>query len=155
MNCNRFLNKWDYRFVRLAEEAGSWSKDPNRKVGCVLVNGKRDIFFGYNGFPESLSDDLTRLSDSEFKGKVIIHAEVNAVINAGRSGFTTEGCSVYTTYHPCSACASILIQAGVKKVICPPPFLGSLKRQSDFKIASDIMYEAKLKVLYYYLENEP
>lgn len=133
----------------------TWSKDPRTKVGCVLVQGKRDISRGYNGFPENISDNLSRLNDPYFKGKVIIHAEANAIINAGKFGVETDGCTAYVTYHPCCNCASMLIQSGVKKIICPSPTYASDKWVADFKLASDILYEAGVLVLYYEPNHEP
>ena len=44
-------SKWDVRFLKLAHEVASWSKDPSTKVGCVLVKGKKVVSLGYNGLP--------------------------------------------------------------------------------------------------------
>lgn len=150
---NPHLTKWDLRFIQRAEEVSTWSKDPNKKVGCVLVLGKRSIAEGYNGFPEGLSDDLYRLRDPFFKDRVIIHAEKNAVINAGKFGVATEGATAYVTYHPCAQCASVLIQAGIRKIICPSPKLSSPKWKEDFEISSNILVEARVLTLYYYPDH--
>lgn len=131
-------------------ETGSWSKDPRRKVGCVFVrDGKREVAKGYNGLPGSLSDSLDRLRDPTFKDKVILHAEKNAIIYAAKYGISPQGCTAYVTYHPCATCASMLIEAGIAKIICPSPFSASDKWISDFKLSSDILHEAKIPVLYY------
>jgi dCMP deaminase len=144
-----YLDKWDWRFIDLAKTVSSWSKDPRRKVGCVLVKGKREVSMGYNGFPEDLSDSLERLTNPSFKDRVIIHAEWNAVINAAKFGVPVEGTSAYITYHPCSRCASVLIQAGVKRVVCPPPSYASEKWKEDFQTSSDILVEADIPVYFY------
>lgn len=144
-----FLSEWDFRFIRRAQEISSWSKDPKRKVGCVLVRGKREVCEGFNGFPEGLSDDLKRLTDPDYKGKVIIHAEANAIIDATRKGVTLEGTTAYITRHPCSLCASMLIQAGVKKIICPPPVFQGSKWSDNFKTSSDLLLEVGVPVYYF------
>lgn len=146
---NPYLSKWDWRFIKLAEEVKTWSKDPRKQVGCVLAVGKRDISRGYNGFPEGLSDDLSRLRDPFFKGKVIIHAEVNAILNAAKFGVPTAGSTAYVTYHPCASCASQLIQAGIVKLVCPSPKQASEKWVRDFNLASDILLESEVLTLYY------
>lgn len=146
---NPYLSKWDWRFIKLAEEVKTWSKDPKKQVGCVLALDKRDISRGYNGFPRGLSDDLYRLRDPFFKGKVIIHAEVNAILNAAKFGVQTAGSTAYVTYHPCAPCASQLIQAGIVKLVCPSPKQASEKWVRDFSLASDILFEAGILVLYY------
>ena len=146
---NPYLDKWDLRFIERAKQISTWSKDPNRQVGCVLSLGKTAVSEGYNGFPENLSDDLYRLKDSNFKNRVIIHAEANAIINAGKFGISTQGSTAYITYHPCARCASMLIQAGIKKIVCPNPRLASPKWQEDFNVSSDILVEAGVLTLYY------
>jgi dCMP deaminase len=146
---NPHLTKWDLRFIDRAEQISTWSKDPKKQVGCVLSLGKRVISEGYNGFPEGLSDNLSRLKSPSFKDRVILHAEANAIINAGKFGVATEGATAYVTYHPCARCASILIQAGIKKIICPSPHLAASKWKEDFDISSDILVEAGVLTLYY------
>ncbi len=146
---NPFLSVWDRRFIRRAQEISSWSKDPKQKVGCVMVKDKRAICEGFNGFPEGLSDDLHRLKDSDYKNKVIIHAERNAIIDATRRGSTLLGATAYITRHPCSPCASMLAQAGVKKIICPAPVLSGSKWSDSFKIASDLLCEVRVQVIYF------
>lgn len=148
-NTHSFLSKWDWRFIGRAEEIATWSKDPNKKVGCVLALGKRSIAEGYNGFPEGLSDDLSRLRNPSFKDRVILHAEKNAVINAGKFGVATEGATAYVTYHPCASCASVLIQAGIRRIVCPKPENSSEKWREDFQLSSDILVEAGVLTLYY------
>lgn len=152
---NPFLSKWDFRWIRMAEEVKTWSKDPNKKVGCVLVKGKRDIAKGYNGFPEKLSDDLSRLKNPEFKDKVIIHAEKNAIYHALDFGIPVRGCTAYITYHPCARCASMLIEVGIQKIVCPSPKPAPPKWEQDFALSSDILYEAGVLVLYYIPEVSP
>jgi dCMP deaminase len=146
---NPFLSKWDFRWIKMAEEVKTWSKDPRKKVGCVLVKGKRDIAKGYNGLPEKLSDDLSRLKNPEFKDKVIIHAEKNAIYHALDFGIPVRGCTAYITYHPCARCASMLIEVGISKIVCPSPKLAPPKWEQDFSLSSNILYEAGILVLYY------
>ena len=33
------IDKWHLRFLRLAREVSSWSKDPSTQVGCIIVVG--------------------------------------------------------------------------------------------------------------------
>lgn len=108
--------KWHCRFLRLAEEVASWSIDPSTKVGCILVLDRRVISTGYNGFPRKINDDLDRLMDREKKYDITVHAEVNAVTTAALHGVSTKDCIAYVTFNPCSKCAAVLINAGIKEV---------------------------------------
>ena len=82
--------KWDVRFLKLAHEVASWSKDPSTKVGCVLVKGKKVVSVGYNGLPMGIEDSIERLTDRELKYEMTVHAEVNAVTTAALHGVSTS-----------------------------------------------------------------
>jgi dCMP deaminase len=146
---NPHLTEWDYRWIQLADSIKEWSKDSYKRVGCVLVRENRIVSTGYNGFPSGISDTEIRLNDKSFKNEVIIHAEKNAIAWAAKEGVSTEGSSAFITFHPCSPCASVLIGAGIKRVVCPNlnSYQGSWKE--SLVIASDILYEAGVPVFYY------
>ena len=146
---NPHLTKWDGRFLRIASEIASWSHDPGTKVGCVLVQDRRMIASGYNGFPSTLSDSLDLYEDRDYKLAVTVHAEANAILNAAKNGAKTQSCTAYVTFPPCSQCAASLIQAGVEKVVCPDPALSPERWRQNFLIASDILSEAGVKTLFY------
>ena len=52
------LDKWDMRFLALAEHISEWSKDPSTQVGAVITHSrsKRVISLGFNGFPAGVED---------------------------------------------------------------------------------------------------
>ncbi len=112
------MDKWTTRFMRLAEEAASWSKDPDCKVGAVIVSPDKRLFtMGYNGFPTGIYDGYTMM-DKDRKLALTVHAEVNAIVNARRD---LTGWSMYCTKAPCMDCAKVMIQAGISTAYCPEP----------------------------------
>ena len=146
---NRFLSKWDRRFLRIAEEVRLWSRDPGTKVGCVLVLEKRILSVGFNGFPQNLSDSLELYENRDYKLAVTVHAEANAILNAAKNGAKTQSCTAYVTFPPCSQCAAALIQAGVEKVICPDPGNAPERWRASFKLGNEMLYNSGVKLLYY------
>ena len=117
------LNSWDYRYLNLAKEVSTWSKDPSTQVGAVIVGDKGQILSqGYNGFPRGIKDSKDRLNDRPTKLKLVVHAEMNCIYNASFSGVSLENSTVYVHGLPvCSECAKGVIQVGVKRVImCYP-----------------------------------
>lgn len=106
---------WNRRFLELASFISNWSKDPSTKVGAVIVDcNRRIISTGYNGFPIGVSDNQERLENREFKYKAILHAEENAIMFAKKD---LSRCSLYvSSLPPCSHCASLIIQSGIKNV---------------------------------------
>lgn len=113
------MTKWDLRLLDLAAFISTWSKDPSTKVGAVIAMDRRIISMGYNGLPQRISDDMFTLEDRALKYDTIIHAEMNALLFARGS---VVGASLYTfPFQPCSRCASMVIQAGIARVVAPPP----------------------------------
>lgn len=109
--------KWTKRFMAQAELIAQSSKDPDHKVGAVIVDHERRMLgSGYNGFPRGVRDDPERYADKMVKTKLIVHAEPNAILNATRS---VRDCTLVCTRHPCSECAKLIIQAGLFCVVCP------------------------------------
>jgi dCMP deaminase len=115
---NAASEKWDERFLRLAEHISTWSKDPSTAVGsCIVRPDKTIASLGFNGLPRLVEDSHERLHDRDLKYKLVIHSELNAILNA------KESLAGYTQYvfpfHPCSACAAAIIQAGITRVVAP------------------------------------
>ena len=110
---------WNTKFMAMTKLIACWSKDPSTAVGCVIVNDDHTVLStGYNGFPRKVKDD-NRLLTRETKLKIVVHAEANAIAAAARNGHILLNGIAYVTLFPCSQCASLLIQAGIKKVITP------------------------------------
>lgn len=136
--------KWDYRFFALAAFVASWSKDPSTKVGAVIVDRRHRVLgFGYNGFARGVHDSEERYANREEKLKRIVHAEVNAMLNAAR----TEGCILYCTFCPCAQCASLIVQAGISRVVCRKS-PSDERWLEDQKLAKEILIEGGVEVSY-------
>jgi dCMP deaminase len=112
------MNKWDKRFIDLAEHIATWSKDPSTKVGAVIAdNHNRVVSVGYNGFPRNVADCNERLDDRCEKYDLTIHGEMNAILFANRD---LTGCTLYTyPLPPCVRCAAHIIQSGISRVVAP------------------------------------
>ena len=119
-------SKWDTRFMKLAREISTWSKDPSSKIGAVIVNDDRRILAtGYNGFPKGIYDTEERLNDREQKYPRIVHAEMNALMNALYNGVSVKNATIYVYGLPvCPECTKSIISAGIKRiVISPDPYV--------------------------------
>jgi dCMP deaminase len=113
------MDKWDKRYMNLAKEAASWSKDPSSKIGAVAIGNKGQVLStGYNGFPRNIRDLEERLADRNTKYKYVVHAEMNLIYNAVYNGVTLDGSTLYVYGLPCcSNCALGILQVGVKRVV--------------------------------------
>ena len=111
---------WDEYFMGVAILASMRSKDPSTQVGACIIDGdKRILSTGYNGFPQGCSDDEFPWNRDESLGETkyqyVVHAELNAILNA--SGKKLAGSIVYVGLFPCNECAKAIIQSGIKEVV--------------------------------------
>jgi dCMP deaminase len=120
--------KWDERFLRLAAEVASWSKDPSTKTGAVIANGKQVISAGFNGFPQGMPDDDELYANREEKYSRVVHCEINALIFAGAHP-KLAGSTLYTVpFLSCDRCVVQMLQAGVSRFVAPEPTADQLTR---------------------------
>ena len=122
------MDKWDDRFMEMAQVISGWTScyRKGRAIGCVIVKDKRIMTTGYNGAPaglrtcrergECLRDKLGIPSGTRAEVCYAIHAEQNAIIQAAKLGVNIDGATLYCTHQPCSVCAKMIINAGIKRV---------------------------------------
>jgi dCMP deaminase len=142
------MNKWDKRFLDLAEHIAQWSKDPSTRVGAVIVRTDRTILsVGYNGFPRNVADVNYRLDNRETKYAMTVHAEPNAILAAPEKA---AGCAIYVhPLPPCCDCAGLIIQAGIVRVVSAPPTDDQLTRWGrSFQHMKTMFREAAVKLEY-------
>lgn len=141
------MDKWDHDFLDLAEWWGlKKSKDPSTKVGAVIVRPDRTVAsMGYNGLPRGVEDAHDRLFHRPTKYLMTVHAEPNAIAHSREP---LHGYTCYTwPFPPCSQCAALLIQCGIKRVIAPTPAPGLAERWTDSLSATvDMFKEAGVKL---------
>jgi len=128
---------WDDRFIRLAKEISTWSKDPSKKIGAIIVKDKRILATGYNGFPKGIDDAPEKYENRELKYELVVHAEMNAIYNATFNGISLKDSTLYVWGLPvCSECSKGIIQVGINRIVMaaddvPQRWLDSFKKSSD------------------------
>lgn len=107
--------KWERRFLNLAREVSSWSKDPSTRVGAVLVRPDHTVAgIGFNGLAPGVDD--SRASDREFKIASVIHAEENAILSSRDSALSECGLYVWGLA-PCAHCVAVALRKGVRRFV--------------------------------------
>lgn len=135
---------WNDYFLEMAHLVASKSKDPNTKVGCVIVTEDKVVAAtGYNGLPRGVADKPERM-ERPAKYLWTSHAEENAVAQAARVGMPLKGGIAYVTHMPCSRCARTLVQAGVTAVIVDSGTTSMPKE--EFEVAMQMFNEAGVEV---------
>lgn len=111
---------------------------PRKHVGAVVAREGRILVTGYNGAPAGMPH-CEHNDPYEVNGcTMAVHAEANAVAYAARYGIDLSNSTIYTTLTPCLACAQLLINCGINRVVCS-------ERYRDI-IGVDLLKAAGLKV---------
>lgn len=153
MNRDFPQGRWDQHFLKRALLCSEMSKDPNTRVGAVIVGPDREpLSDGFNGFPRGIADTSERLSDRDTKLKLIVHAEMNAILNAARVGTPLKGSTLYLTATdnsglvwggpPCTRCTVEIIQAGIIGIVSRPQKSVPSRWAEDLKLARALLVEA-------------
>lgn len=117
---------WDEYFLKMAYLVAERSTCLRHHVGAVIVRDKRILTTGYNGAASGVKDCIELGCLREEKNIPsgqrheicrAIHAEQNAIIQAGLQGINIADSIIYCTHSPCILCAKILVNARIKRFI--------------------------------------
>ena len=141
-------NKWHKRYIELARTISTWSKDPSTQCGAVIIGKSGQVLSqGYNGFPRGMRDDKALYKTRELKYDRIVHAEMNAIYNASRSGVSLEDSTAYIHGLPCChECAKAMIQVGIKEVVMHSS--NDPRWNDSCLMAKEFLDEAGVKITY-------
>lgn len=117
---------WDQYFMKLAWLVAERSTCVRHHVGAVIVRDKRILTTGYNGAASGTKDclelgclrnQMNIPSGTRHEICRAIHAEQNAIIQAGTHGINIQGGTLYCTHSPCILCAKMIANAKIKRVV--------------------------------------
>ena len=146
---------WDEYFLKITRQVSERSTCLRRKIGAVLIRDKRILATGYNGAPSGIRHCYEVGCLREEKGIASgerhelcrgLHAEQNAIIQAAMHGVAIVGASIYCTHQPCSLCAKMLINAGIREIFFEEAYPDTL--------SEELLAEAGVKVKQIGIRNE-
>ncbi len=135
------MDKWDARFMKMAYLIAEWSSCfvEGRNIGAVIVKDKRIMTTGYNGAPAGMRTCKERGECMRRKQNIpsgtraevcyAIHAEQNAILQAAKLGISVDGATLYCTHQPCSVCAKMIVNAGIRRVVYQQPYPDSFTKE--------------------------
>lgn len=119
---------WDDYFLEIMETVAKRANCDRGRVAAVIVKDRRIIATGYVGAPAGLPTcdevgHLIKVVYDERGGRHkhcvrTTHAEANAIAQAARYGTSIDGGTIYTQMAPCLDCTKLLINAGIRRVVC-------------------------------------
>ncbi len=136
---------WDEYFMQLTEIIGSRGSCDRGRSGCIITLDNRIMSTGYVGSPIGLAhcDEIghemhtvTHADGSTTRHCIrTTHAEQNAICEAARMGISINGSTLYCKMTPCYTCAKMIINTGIKRVVCAQDYHASTRSKEIFKDA--------------------
>ncbi|MEA4968167.1 MAG: cytidine/deoxycytidylate deaminase family protein [Bacteroidaceae bacterium] len=136
---------WDEYFMELANAAAKRATCDRGRSGCVIVKDKQVLVTGYVGSPIGLPhcDEVGHLFKKTFHEDETItthcvrtvHAEQNAICQAAKRGIALDGATLYCRMTPCRTCAMLIINCGIKRVVCEKKYHAGEESEEMFKQA--------------------
>ncbi|MEE4312710.1 MAG: cytidine/deoxycytidylate deaminase family protein [candidate division KSB1 bacterium] len=138
---------WDKYFIKMAFLVAERSTCLRHHVGAILVKDRQVLTTGYNGAAKGIDDCMTlgclrdqlKIKSGE-RHEICraIHAEQNAIIQAGVHGVNINGSTLYCTHSPCIICAKMIVNAGIKRIVIGSDY------PDDFNLVMNLFDEAKV-----------
>ena len=143
---------WDEYFIDVTKAVAKRATCDRGMSGCVIARNKQILVTGYVGSPVGLPhcDEVghqmkTMVHEDGEKSKHCVrttHAEQNAICQAAKLGISIDGSTLYCQMTPCFTCAKMIINSGIKRVVCDKKYHASKDTEDLFKKAN-----VELKIL--------
>lgn len=145
MSENTARPSWDEYFSQLAIMVGQRGTCDRGYCGAIITKDRRIVSTGYAGSPvgcqhcNEIGHEMhTIIHEDNSQSNHCIrtaHAEQNAICQAARFGIALEGGTIYVKMAPCYTCAKMIINAGIKRVVCNQDYHASKRSKEIFKEA--------------------
>jgi len=146
---------WDNYFMEIADTVAKRATCDRGRSGCVIVKNKQILVTGYVGSPTGLPhcDDaghqmkMVTHEDGSTSNHCVrtVHAEQNAITQAAKLGIPIENATLYCRMTPCRACAMMIINCGITRIVCERKYHAGSESEEMFK-------EAKISIEYMHEE---
>jgi len=115
------------------------------RSGCVIAKDNQLLAAGYVGSPtglphcDTVGHEMTKVlhDDGTITEHCVrtVHAEQNAICQAAKRGISIDGATLYSRMTPCRVCAMLIINCGIKRVVCERKYHAGAKSEELFRQA--------------------
>ncbi|MFC1732483.1 cytidine/deoxycytidylate deaminase family protein [candidate division KSB1 bacterium] len=136
---------WDQYFMEIANTTSKRATCDRGRSGCVIARDKQLLVSGYVGSPIGLShcDEVGHQmkkvihEDDTITQHCVrtVHAEQNAICQAAKLGVSLSGSTLYCRMTPCRVCAMLIINAGIRRVVCEKKYHAGTESEEMFRKA--------------------
>jgi dCMP deaminase len=136
---------WDEYFMEVAKTIARRATCDRGRSGAVIARDKQILVTGYVGSPIGLPhcDEIGHLmkkvihDDDTISQHCMrtVHAEQNAICQAAKLGIGIHDATIYCKMTPCRTCAMLIINCGIKRVVCEKKYHRGMESEQMFKDA--------------------
>ncbi len=133
---------WDEYFMEVARAVAKRATCDRGRSGCVIAKEKQILVTGYVGSPKGMPhcDEVghqmkTTIHEDGHQSQHCVrgvHAEQNAIVQAAKIGVAIDGATLYCKMTPCAVCAKMIINAGIKRVVCEKKYHAGQESEEMF-----------------------
>ncbi|RKX93415.1 MAG: cell division protein DedD [Spirochaetes bacterium] len=137
---------WDEYFMEVADAISKRATCDRGRSGCVIAKDRQILVTGYVGSPQGLPhcDEVghqlkkTIHEDGHVTTHCVrtVHAEQNAICQAAKRGIAIDGATLYCRMTPCRTCAMLIINCGIKRVVCEKKYHAGEESEAMFQQAA-------------------
>ncbi|MCX7786458.1 MAG: cytidine/deoxycytidylate deaminase family protein [Spirochaetes bacterium] len=141
----RIRPSWDDYFLGIARAVAERATCDRGRSGCVIVRDKAILVTGYVGSPTGLphcdeeGHQMKKMIHED--GRITqhcvrtVHAEQNAICQAAKYGISLNGGTLYCKMTPCRTCAMLIINCGIRRVVCEYRYHAGGESEELFRLA--------------------
>jgi dCMP deaminase len=141
---------WDEYFLQFLPAIANRATCDRGKAACIIVKDNYILSTGYAGSVSGQPhcDEVGHLMIKQLNqdGSVTshccktAHSEQNAIAQAAKRGISVDGATIYITMEPCFSCAKLLIQSGIKRIVC-------LKQYHNAQLTRELCESAGIELI--------
>ncbi len=134
---------WDEYFMEIARAVAKRATCDRGRSGCVIARDKQILVTGYVGSAAGLQhcDEIghqmkTVIHEDGHESQHCVrtaHAEQNAIVQAAKLGIGIDKGTIYSKMTPCAACCRMIINAGIKRVVCEKRYHAGQESEEMFR----------------------
>jgi dCMP deaminase len=135
---------WDEYFMEIMDTVSKRATCDRGRSGCVIAKDNQLLVSGYVGSPIGMAhcddaghhikkvmhlDENERITEHCVR---TVHAEQNAICQAARRGISIDGATLYCRMTPCNTCAMLIINCGIRRVVCQKKYQAAEESEKMF-----------------------
>lgn len=153
---------WDEYFMEIMDTVSKRATCDRGRSGCVIAKDNQLLVSGYVGSPNGLKhcDEeghiIKKVMHMDEGGRIsehcvrTVHAEQNAICQAAKRGVAIEGATLYCRMTPCRTCTMLIINSGIKRVVCQKKYQLAAESEELFSQANiQLVYFSEENLIYY------